>query len=181
MSTPAVIDAPKGVLIFGREPASVLSGVEALLTLLITFGIGKGLGISQEIYAPVLALVSAGIGIYIAHATKDTGLAYYLGGVKAVVALVAAYGFTITDAQLGALLAAVTVAVGMFNRQATTPVAKPADPSPVQVTPVPATADVVADVQQVAEAAEASVTELTGDAEVDDTSVQGVEPDGKGL
>lgn len=157
LSSPAVLNYPKGVTIFGREPASILSGIEAVLTLIITFGVGQGLGISQEFYGPFIALVSAGVGAYIAWTTKDTGLGYYLGAVKAGVALIAVYGFTITDAQLGALLAVVTVGVGLFNRQATTPVAKPADPSPTQVVPVPPTEDVVADVKAVADAAEESV------------------------
>lgn len=198
----AVLDAPKGITIFGREPASVLSGIEALLTLVIAFGLGQGLGIDQNFYGPFIALVSAGIGAYIAYATKDTGLGYYLGFVKAAVAMVAVYGFTITDAQLGALLAVVTVGVGLFNRQATSPVAAPADPSPQQVTPVPATADVVADVKAVAAAAAATastgsstgpvVTNIFNPAQPEeeglgdsedwgaDPSVDGVEPDGKG-
>lgn len=161
MSTP-VLDFPKGITVFGREPASILSGVEALLTLIISFGIGQALGVNQEFYGPFIALISAGMGAYIAYATKDTGLGYYLGFVKAAVALIAVYGFTISDAQLGALLAVVTVGVGLFNRQATSPVAAPADPSPQQVTPVPATADVVADVKAVADAAEASVVTESG-------------------
>lgn len=165
MTTPAIA-YPKGVTIFGREPATVLGFIEATLALAISFGVGQALGVSQEFYGPFIALVSAAIGAYTAWATKDTGLSYVTGFVRAGVALLAVYGFTITDAQLGTLLAFVTVVVAFWTRTQTSPVAFPAEPSPAQVVPVPATEDVKADIQRVAEEATAAANEVLTEGEV---------------
>ena len=155
MTTPAVA-YPKGVTIFGREPATVLGFIEAALALAISFGVGQALGVNQEFYGPFIALVSAAIGAYTAWATKDTGLSYVTGFVRAGVALLAVYGFTISDAQLGTLLAFVTTVIAWWTRTQTSPAAFPAEPSPAQVVPVPATEDVKADIQRVAEEATAA-------------------------
>ncbi|CAN7197957.1 hypothetical protein [Knoellia sp. LjRoot47] len=133
-----VIDPPKGVTIFGREPAMVVGFIEALLALALSFAAF----ISGEQAALVMAVVSAAAGFYVGYATKDVGLARVIGLIKAVVALAAGFGFAMSDSQQGALMAAVAVGFSLINRDRTSPVADPVDPSPQQVTPVLPTEDV---------------------------------------
>jgi hypothetical protein len=125
--------APKGRAIFGREPSAWVGLVEALIALLIMFPAVNAAGLTQEWATIVLAVVSAAAGVFTAWATRDTMLGAILGLVKAGVGLVAFYGFALTTDQQGALLAAVAVLVGFFQRTQTTPVDRPLDPSPQQV------------------------------------------------
>jgi hypothetical protein len=132
MTVPVVV-APKGRAIFGREPSAWVGLIEALLALLVMFPLVSQTGLTQEWATIVLAVVSAGAGVYTAWATRDTLLGAILGLVKATVALVAFYGLELSTDQQGALLAAVAVLVGFFQRTQTTPVDRPLDPSPTQV------------------------------------------------
>lgn len=153
--------APRALTIFGREPASILGLAEGVLTLAVTFGLGAGLGLSQETFGVFLMLLSAAIGVYTGWATKDVLLGRITGLVKAGIAFVAIYGFTLTDQQVGGLLFATTMVVAFFQRTQTSPVIAPVDPSPTQVintTLTPAAAATATD-QDIVEQA-------TGDAEV---------------
>lgn len=115
-------------LIFGREPAVYVGLVEAVLTVLLAFG----LGITQTSYAPWVALVVALGGAYTAWATKDTMLGVALAVVKALIVLVTVYGLTLTDAQTGAIIGAVSIVIGFFQRTQTSPaVARPYITGPV--------------------------------------------------
>lgn len=149
MTTPA-IEYPKGITIFGREPAVILGFIEAALYSAVTFGLGQYVGISQEALGPIIAVIAIGIGAYTAWATKDTSFSWVTGFIRAGVALLAVYGFTITDTQLAGLLTFVTLGVALFTRTQTTPVAFPAEPSPAQVVPVAPTPDVKQAVEEIA-------------------------------
>lgn len=109
MSTPSI---------FGREPAAWVGLVEAVLTILLAFAIG----VSQETYGPILAVVTAALGVYTALVTRDTALGAIVGLVKAVLVLSAVYGLTLTDGQTAAIISLVTVVVGFFQRTQTSPV-----------------------------------------------------------
>ncbi|NUP03553.1 MAG: hypothetical protein HOW59_37085 [Nonomuraea sp.] len=134
-----IVDAPRAVRIFGREPAALLGIIEALLAALVAFG----LGVTNESSGLIAAVISLAIGAYSAWATKDTLLGVLTGLAKAIVALVVYYGVTLTAEQIGAIVTLVPVFVGFWQRTQTTPVAAPVDPSPTQVTPSPV--DVVPD------------------------------------
>lgn len=136
----AVLDPPRAVTIFGREPAAWVGLIEAILAVLVAFA----LGISQETFGPILAVVSAAAGVYTAWATKDTMLGVIVGLAKAVIGLTAVCGLTLTDQQVAGVIALTAVTVGFFQRTQTSPVAAPVDPSPQQVVPVLPTEDVAA-------------------------------------
>lgn len=111
------VRAPRAATIFGREPAALVGLIEAVLAVLLAFG----LGITQDTFGPILALVTALAGVYTAWATQDTLLGVIVGLVKAVLVLAAVYGLTLSDAQTGALIALTTVVVGFFQRTQTSP------------------------------------------------------------
>lgn len=114
-----VVDPPRAQTIFGREPAAWVGLIEAVLGVLLAFA----LGISQETFGPIMAVVSAAAGIYTAWATRDTMLGVIVGLVKALVTLVAVYGLTLTDQQVGAVLAVTAVVVAFVQRDRTSPIA----------------------------------------------------------
>ncbi len=128
----------KAITIFGREPAMWVGLIEAALVL----GLSFAAFISSEQVALVMAAVTAAAGFYVGWATKDVGLARVIGLIKAVTALLVGFGFSLTDAQNGAVLAFVSVAFALINRDRTSPVADPSDPSPQQVVPTLPTEDV---------------------------------------
>lgn len=114
------------VKIFGREPALVVSLIEAGLALLVSFGVLAGLGIrGQEELALVMAVVTSGLGVYLAYVTRDTLLGVVVGFVKAALALAAVYGLELTVEQTGSLIAFITVAIGAWQRTQTGPAAVP--------------------------------------------------------
>lgn len=129
----------RAVTIFGREPAAWVGLIEGILAVLVAFA----LGVSQDTFGPILAVVSAAAGAYTAWATKDTMLGVIVGLVKAIVGLTAVYGLALSDEQVGAVIALTAVVVGFFQRTQTSPVGAPLDPSPAQVVPVPPGDDVM--------------------------------------
>jgi len=128
----------KSIKIFGREPAVWVGVIEAFLAVLLSFGIG----ITDTSYGPIMAVVVALGGFVTALGTKDTLLGALIGLIKAGVVLVAVYGVTLSEQQQGSIIAAVSVLFAFYQRTQTSPIADPVDPSPAQVVPVPAPADV---------------------------------------
>ena len=120
--------------IFGREPAMVSGFIETVLTLLLAFG----LGVDQSTFGPILAVVVAGLGLYVAWGTKDTWLGAIIGFLKAGFILAAVYGFSLTDGQTGAILMVVTAGFSFLNRTQTSPLTSDGD---VLADPVPVTVD----------------------------------------
>lgn len=119
------------VLLGGREPAAWVGLIEALIALLVVFA----LGVTAESAVLIMAVVSALAGLYTAWATRDTALGAILGLAKATISLAAYYGLDLTDAQQGALISALAVFAGFWQRTQTTPVVDPVDPSPTQTVP----------------------------------------------
>lgn len=112
--------------LFGREPVVISNAIEGILGALLAFGLLKSLGINTaEDVACVMAVVSSGLGLYVAYVTKDTLLSATLGFVKAAVLLIAAYGYEITDTQLAQLLGAITVILALWTRTQTGPAEVP--------------------------------------------------------
>lgn len=116
----------------GREPAALVGLIEAVLSILLVFG----LGISQGTFGPIMAVVVAAAGVYTAWATKDTMLGVIVGLSKAVLILAAVYGLSLSDAQTGALIGLVTLVIGFFQRTQTSPVLSPSAPLTLSPQPV---------------------------------------------
>jgi hypothetical protein len=136
----------KSIKIFGREPAVWVGVIEAFLAVLLSFGIG----ITESTYGPIMAVVVALGGFVTALGTKDTLLGALIGVIKAGVVLIAVFGISLSEQQTGALIAAVSVVFALYQRTQTSPIADPVDPSPAQVVPVPAPADVKEGVDEAA-------------------------------
>ena len=113
--------APRALTIFGREPAAWVGLIEAMLVILLAFGVG----VTQDTFGPILAVVVAAFGVYTAWATKDTALGAIVGLVKSSLVLATVYGLTLTDGQTAALITATTVAVSFFQRTQTSPEVSP--------------------------------------------------------
>lgn len=128
----------KSIKIFGREPAVWVGVIEALLAVLLAFGIG----LSETTYGPIMAVIVALGGFITALGTKDTLLGALIGVIKAGIVLFATYGITISEQQTGSLIAAVSVVFALYQRTQTSPISDPVDPSPAQVVPVPAPVEV---------------------------------------
>lgn len=123
---------PRAQTIFGREPAAWVGLIEGIVALLTVFA----LGVTSTSGALIIALAAAAAGAYTAWATRDTMLAAVLAVVKALLALVVYYGLELTLEQQAAVLGFVPIALGLWQRTQTSPVADPVDPSPQQVVPV---------------------------------------------
>lgn len=128
--------APAAVKIFGREPAVFLGLAEATLALFVVL-VGAQVGLTGEFTAVALAVVSAGVGVYSAVATKDTLLGVGTGLVKAVIGLALYFGLDLSMEAQASLVAFTAAAVGFFQRTQTSPIAAPVDPSPTQVAESP--------------------------------------------
>ena len=114
------------VRIFGREPVVISNAIEGILAALLAFNMLAFIGLdSAEEIAIVMAVVSSVLGLYVAYVTKDTLLAATLGFVKAAVALIAVYGYNLTDTQLAQVLAAITVVFALWHQRATGPAENP--------------------------------------------------------
>lgn len=104
--------------IFGREPAAVVGIIEAVLVMFLTFG---WFNLSQETVGLIMAVVTTALGVWLAYVTHHTVLGALTGLAKAVLALAAVYGFALTDAQTGAVIALITMIVGFWHRTQTSP------------------------------------------------------------
>lgn len=130
MTTTATAVLPRAQTIFGREPVMFLGLVETILTFAMAFG----LGISQEVFGPLMAVVAAGVGLYTAWATTETRLSAITGFMRAAIILAATFGLTLSDTQTGALITLVSVVFAWIHRDNTSPL--PLEPTPVAPAPV---------------------------------------------
>lgn len=105
--------ATTGFKIFGHEPAAIVGVVEAVLAVLLSFGL---FGLTQEQAGGILAFTAAALGLVVAYATRNTVLSAVTGFAKAGLILAATFGFALTDAQNAAVLALVAVVGGFLLR-----------------------------------------------------------------
>lgn len=125
---------PSKGLIFGREPAAWIGLIEALVTLILVLWPGS---VSATMIALIMAVITAGLGFYTAWVTKDTMLGVTIGLLKAILALAAGFGLHLTADQTGAVIALVTVVLGLFQRTQTSPIPEPTFRSPSSPIPDP--------------------------------------------
>lgn len=112
--------------VFGREPAAWVGLIEAALVLLVSVGLSW----SNEQVGLVMAVVVSAFGAYTAWVTKDTMLGVVVGLTKAVLALGIGFGLDLQPDFTGAVIAFVTVSMGLFNRNQTYPLAAPPETVP---------------------------------------------------
>lgn len=116
-----VVEPPKAVTIFGREPALYLGLIEAVLAAFVVFPLGVKLGLDETFVVLVMAVLSAGVSIWTAIATHNSVLAYLTGAIKAVIALAAYFHFQLSPDQQAVLVAVVAAVVHFAQRTQTSP------------------------------------------------------------
>lgn len=101
-----------------REPVAYVTLIEAILTLVVTFG----LDLTSGQIGLIMAVATAILGIYTAWATADTMLGAVVGLIKAVAALAIGFGAHVAPEQTGTFIVLVTAVFGLYHRTQTSPV-----------------------------------------------------------
>jgi hypothetical protein len=99
--------------IFGKEPAFFVGVIEAVILVLVTFGL------PHDAAAVIATLTVAVGGVLTAIAAKDTLLAALVSLVKAVIVLVVFLGYDISDESTAAIIGLLTLILGGYLRTQT--------------------------------------------------------------
>ncbi|MEV8625260.1 hypothetical protein [Streptomyces sp. NPDC051079] len=102
----------KTPLILGREPAAWL----ALVAIIVKLAAAFGWDVSLETQANVNAVAAAAMGILIAVLVHDGLGAAIIGLAQGALALAIGYGLDWSADRQAVVMAAVTIAVGMWDR-----------------------------------------------------------------
>lgn len=111
--------------ILGREPALILQGLGALLSLAIALG----LPLSTEQAGLAVAVVSAVFGAVAAAMARPVAPQAFIAVVGAVAALTASFGFALSPELIGALNATIVAFLALLAREQVKPIVK--SPPPV--------------------------------------------------
>lgn len=112
-------------MIFGRNPATIVAGIQAILIALTSFHALDFIGINgQDGVALVIGVVTAVGAVVLAYKTNETVLAPVVEVFKATLALTALYGFSLNAEQTAAIIAAITMTFGMWQHTQVSPLAK---------------------------------------------------------
>lgn len=95
--------------IFGREPALVIGAGGSILTVLAALNVP---GIDAGAAAAITSLLAAGI---IAVTTRPIAPALFTGAVAAGAALIAEYGYNVSDGTVAAISGAVLAGFALFG------------------------------------------------------------------
>lgn len=114
--------------IFGREPTLIIQSVSALLAIFVAVGIPN---LSTDQAALIIAALTATLGVVNAIMVRPVAPAAFIGLVGAVAALLAGYGFDVSQAVVGAISAAVVSVLALLTRVQVTPAADPRPPEQV--------------------------------------------------
>jgi hypothetical protein len=109
-------------MIFGREPAVVLTVIATGVRLIAAFAFE----LSTEQQSALNAIIAAGFGLIIAFKVKDGQLPAILGIVQAMIALAIGFGLDIAAEHQALIMSFVGTAVALFVRtQVVAPVPPP--------------------------------------------------------
>lgn len=100
----------RGITRFNLEPAALVGFVSALVATLVSFQ----LGLTTETGALVVAMVEAGLGVYLALSVRETLFAAITQAAKAALALLVGFGLHISEQQSLLLVALVGTFVAFF-------------------------------------------------------------------
>lgn len=109
-------------MIFGRDPAVILTLLGTGLQLIAAFFIDLTIG--QQ--SAMNAIIAGAIGVFIAFNVRDGQVAAILGFAQALIALALGFGLKIDGDNQAVIMSFVGTAAGMFIRtQVTAPVPPP--------------------------------------------------------
>lgn len=112
--------------IFGRQPVVWVGLIQAVLVTLVSFGWLSFIGLdSQQDVGLVAAVLFAAGALYLAFVTSESWLAPAVEVLKALFALGAIYGLSVTTEQTGLLIGLLTVAFSFVHQGKTSPLDAP--------------------------------------------------------
>lgn len=103
--------------IFGYEPAVLLAGLNALVAMLVSYG----LPLSSDMANAVTTIATAAIGIWIAVMTRPVAPTVVAAGVGTILTALAAFRLDLSDTQVGSTVAVVSVVLGLLLRANVSP------------------------------------------------------------
>jgi hypothetical protein len=106
----------------GGEPVWITSGLQAVLALLVSFGV---FDLDNEQAGLIMAVAAGLAALYTAWATRDTLVAVGTGAAVAVLDLLASYGLDLTQDQVSAVTAVIALVAGWAQAKRTEPLASP--------------------------------------------------------
>lgn len=115
--TGEVISARK--TIFGQEPAFWTMFVQALLVLLVSFG----LNLTEVQTGAIIAVVNGVLGVVLAFATRPINIGVFVTLFQVLFTLIATFGLNITTEQIGSATAFLGLILFLFVRQQVVPLA----------------------------------------------------------
>lgn len=115
----------KKVTIFGQEPAMILGAVNALVALVVAYG----LDLSQVQTAAISTVTSGILAIAVAVMTRPFVVSALTGAVSTVMAAVAGFGLEFTADQIGATVTVLSIVLALVLRANVSPVSGPVQPT----------------------------------------------------
>lgn len=121
MSEPTTL--PAKVTILGREPAVLITAATSLLALFVAFGLD---GLSAKQAGAIEALLAAAATAWIASKVRPVAPTIFVGLITTGATLAAAYGYELTQTQVGSITAAsIALMTALVIRPQSTPKADP--------------------------------------------------------
>lgn len=104
--------------IFGREPAAILYGLQALLAVAVAFGL---FGLTEDSAAWVMTIANGVMALIVAVVTRPVVVSALTGAVQTILTGAIAFGLPLTEAQMGTVIAALSVVLGLILRPNVSP------------------------------------------------------------
>jgi hypothetical protein len=102
---------------FRLEPAAILYGLNALIALLVAYG----LPLTQDQTGAIVTVATAVLAIWAALTTRPVVVSTITGAVGTALAAVAAFGLELSADQIGATVMALSVVLALLLRQNVSP------------------------------------------------------------
>ena len=103
--------------IFGFEPAVILYGVNALVSLLVAYGVD----LTRDQVSAITVIATAVVAIVTAVLTRPVVVSTITGAVGSLLAAVAAFGLHLSADQIGATVTVLSITLALLLRQNVSP------------------------------------------------------------
>lgn len=104
--------------ILGREPAAILYALQAVLAVLVAFGV---FGLTEESAGWVMTIGTGVMALIVAVVTRPFVVSALTGAVQTLLTGFIAFGLPWTEAQSGAVVAALAIVLGLILRPNVSP------------------------------------------------------------